>query len=279
MKRNLNSLLLWGIFIIFGISITTMAIEIKAVADTYERAQNLEAVVEVNELNHEEESTYIASTAGCYNMNVATAKPCNDVEGNEGFKYVTLEESRQQSEELNNEQVDILAKKVFQNEETVKVISEEQAETQPEEALKEEVSDEDNIIYDENGVAYKIVETMEFTATAYCHCEKCCDKAPEHPQYGVTASGMDLLVMLEQGIIPRVIAADKNVFPFGTKVYIEVPESEWDMYISSDYGFATVEDRGGAIKNRKIDVYYPTEQEALEWGRRNVLVHILELVC
>jgi 3D (Asp-Asp-Asp) domain-containing protein len=32
------------------------------------------------------------------------------------------------------------------------------------------------------------------------------------------------------------------------------------------YGTVKVEDRGGAIKGDRLDVLFPTHQEALEWG-------------
>ena len=35
-------------------------------------------------------------------------------------------------------------------------------------------------------------------------------------------------------------------------------------------------DRGGAIKGNKIDVYFPTHDEALEWGRQWLLVTVVE---
>jgi len=33
------------------------------------------------------------------------------------------------------------------------------------------------------------VNAEVFKATAYCSCEKCCDKDPSHELYGITASG------------------------------------------------------------------------------------------
>lgn len=60
------------------------------------------------------------------------------------------------------------------------------------------------------------------------------------------------------------VAADTSVLPFGTKVYIP------------GYGVGTVEDRGGAIKGNRLDVYLPSERDAIWWGRKNVDVTILE---
>ncbi len=61
------------------------------------------------------------------------------------------------------------------------------------------------------------------------------------------------------------IAADTRYYPFGTRMYIP------------GYGWGVVEDRGGAIKGKKrIDIFYNTHTEALQWGRKNVQV-IIEL--
>ena len=78
----------------------------------------------------------------------------------------------------------------------------------------------------------------DFKLTGYCACKKCCGKSPSNPNYGRTAMG----TMATEG---RTIAMDKR-FAFGTKVYIE------------GLGIRIVEDRGGAIKGSRIDVYSST---------------------
>lgn len=61
-----------------------------------------------------------------------------------------------------------------------------------------------------------------------------------------------------------VVAVDPDVIPLGTILYVE------------GYGLAIAADTGGAIRGRKIDVCVPTREEALNWGRRNVRVHIFQ---
>lgn len=39
---------------------------------------------------------------------------------------------------------------------------------------------------------------------------------------------------------------------------------------------AVAADRGGAIDGREIDVLMATEEEALEFGRRDVQIHVIE---
>lgn len=81
-----------------------------------------------------------------------------------------------------------------------------------------------------------------FKLTAYCTCSKCCGKWAD----GITASG----TLATPG---RTIAVDKNVIPLGSKVIINGFE-----YIA--------EDTGGAIKGNRIDILFPTHQDALQFG-------------
>ncbi len=61
------------------------------------------------------------------------------------------------------------------------------------------------------------------------------------------------------------IAADTRYNPFGTRMYIP------------GYGYGVVEDRGGAIKGAKrLDLYYDSHNEALQWGRKKVKVTFLK---
>ncbi|TCP59679.1 uncharacterized protein YabE (DUF348 family) [Tumebacillus sp. BK434] len=59
------------------------------------------------------------------------------------------------------------------------------------------------------------------------------------------------------------IAVDPNVIPLGTKLYIE------------GYGYGVASDVGGAIKGNRIDIHFDTREQALQFGRRAVKVHIL----
>ncbi len=74
------------------------------------------------------------------------------------------------------------------------------------------------------------------------------------------------------GTTPRVgaIAVDPRVIPYGTRMYIVTEDG------SIVYGYATAEDCGGAIKGNRVDLYYDTEAECVQFGRRAVLVYILE---
>nr|WP_204617707.1 3D domain-containing protein [Desulforadius tongensis] len=67
------------------------------------------------------------------------------------------------------------------------------------------------------------------------------------------------------GITPfrGVVAVDPRVIPLGTKLYVE------------GYGECIALDTGGAIKGSRIDVFFPTREEAIKWGRKMVKVHVL----
>jgi len=98
--------------------------------------------------------------------------------------------------------------------------------------------------------AFRVTRT--FRVTAYCPCEKCCGRFAD----GVTASGH----VIKPG--DRFVAASPE-YTFGT--IMEIPEYAAGKPV-------LVQDRGGAIKGNRLDVYFDTHQEALEWG-----VKILEV--
>lgn len=92
-----------------------------------------------------------------------------------------------------------------------------------------------------NKTKYKKIGT--FKITGYCGYSSCCGKTT-----GITASGT-------KATAGRTIAADTSKLPFGTKVVIN----------GHTY---TVEDRGGAIRGNRIDVFFSSHAKALEWGVR-----------
>ncbi|KKN73487.1 hypothetical protein LCGC14_0400620 [marine sediment metagenome] len=88
--------------------------------------------------------------------------------------------------------------------------------------------------------------------TAFCPCGKCCGKWSD----GITASG--------HPAVGEFVAAPPEI-PFGTRLAID--------------GYAgglpvPVLDRGGAIKGKRLDVYFDTHQEALDWGVKYLSVKI-----
>ncbi len=148
--------------------------------------------------------------------------------------------------------------------------------------------------------------TME--VTGYCGCSTCCGwdrgnwlllkldfwnryinygKYSGRPYSGLTASGTTptapqpglfsvdslqypwmipaRLIFFPWYFLPEqgTIAADTQYYPFGTRMYIP------------GYGWGVVEDRGGAIKGPdRIDLFFNSHTEAMQWGRRKVAVEI-----
>lgn len=94
--------------------------------------------------------------------------------------------------------------------------------------------------------------------TAYCPCQRCCGPQAS----GLTASGLP--VSHNGG---RFVAADTNVLPFGSRVWIPGYHDENPV---------PVIDRGGAIKGHRLDVYFPSHEQALQWGRQWLLVAVLD---
>jgi 3D (Asp-Asp-Asp) domain-containing protein len=96
--------------------------------------------------------------------------------------------------------------------------------------------------------------TIRMCVTAYCPCPKCCGRYSD----GVTACGH----RMRPG--DSFVAADKK-YPFGTEMII--PGYKNDQPVK-------VLDRGGAICGNRLDVFFNSHKEALEWGVRNLDVKV-----
>ncbi|MBN2853595.1 MAG: G5 domain-containing protein [Clostridia bacterium] len=113
------------------------------------------------------------------------------------------------------------------------------------------------------GKTFMYLRYETFVATAYTlDPDECGGKAPGDPGYGITASGMKA----DTGVI----AVDKSVIPFGTKVYIETISGAFQ-----NYGFAVAGDTGTGIKGNRIDLFMYDKQDALDWGIRKVRVYFI----
>lgn len=120
-------------------------------------------------------------------------------------------------------------------------------------SVKKEASNPKTVVKaaNTNEPAAKEGKVLTVTATAYtASCEGC---------IGITKTGVNLIDNPDE----KVIAVDPDVIPLGSKVFVE------------GYGYATAEDIGGGINGHEIDVFIPGEQDALQWGRKDVKVTIL----
>ena len=85
----------------------------------------------------------------------------------------------------------------------------------------------------------------EFEATAYC-------------VTGITKSGVP--------VAPGHVAADPRVIPLGSMIYVDSPKMG---------GVYQVLDTGRLIKGKIIDIYIPSYERCIHFGRRTVKVKVL----
>lgn len=90
-----------------------------------------------------------------------------------------------------------------------------------------------------------------FTLTAYCGCKKCCGKTDK-----ITATG----TKAKEG---RTIAVDPKKISLGSTVIIN-----GHSYVA--------EDRGGATKSNKIDIYFESHQDAINFGKQKAEVFLVK---
>ncbi|WML50430.1 3D domain-containing protein [Neobacillus sp. PS3-34] len=97
-----------------------------------------------------------------------------------------------------------------------------------------------------------VVKEFKVQASAYTmNCKSCS---------GITATGINLKKNPNQ----KVISVDPKFIKLGTKVYVE------------GYGYAIAADKGSAIKGNVIDIFFPSQKQAINWGRKTVTIKILK---
>lgn len=87
------------------------------------------------------------------------------------------------------------------------------------------------------------------TLTAYSADEEHTGKTPDHPQYGLTRSGT-------KAVEGQTVAVDPKLIPLGSWVYID------------GIGLRRAEDTGGAVKGKKIDLYFEDSEQAKQFGTK-----------
>lgn len=120
-------------------------------------------------------------------------------------------------------------------------------------AKKLQVIDSDESIVVKDNVISIPVTVRKFDVSAYCPCEKCCERFAD----GITASGKPAKGFL--------VAAPPE-YPFGT--LMKIPGYNNDLPVP-------VLDRGSAIKGNKLDILMKSHDEALRWGRQFLTVTII----
>ena len=123
---------------------------------------------------------------------------------------------------------------------------------------EQKVTETSNEVNAEDNVNTKTVAETEEATTSYKATYKM--EATAYAGDTITATGV-APVRNPNGL--STIAVDPSIIPLGSKVYIP------------GYGEAIAEDTGGAIKGHRIDLFLNSENECINWGRRNVTLYVL----
>lgn len=103
------------------------------------------------------------------------------------------------------------------------------------------------------GEVLTYTDTATVRATAYTHTDDGCDF--------ITSTG----TTVRWGTV----AVDPRFIPYGTRMFIVASNGS---YI---YGLAMAEDCGGDIKGDRMDLYMPTYEQCMEFGRRTCTLYFL----
>ena len=98
------------------------------------------------------------------------------------------------------------------------------------------------------------------TLNASAYTAATCGKAPGSKGYGITSSGA--------AARSYYTVAAGSAYPIGTVIYIPYFAS------APNGGWFVVQDRGGAISNNRIDIYFDTIGECRQFGRRNLECYV-----
>lgn len=105
----------------------------------------------------------------------------------------------------------------------------------------------------------RIIENA--TVTHYCICEQCCGKSPDHPAYGITASG-------REAVPGYSVAVDPILIELGSTLYLDFGDGILQE--------CRADDTGSSVTGAHIDLCVSNHQEALELGVRTAAVYIEE---
>ena len=103
------------------------------------------------------------------------------------------------------------------------------------------------------GEVLTYTDTATVRATAYTH----------------TDEGCDLITSTGTTVHWGTVAVDPRYIPYGTRMFIMASNGS---YI---YGIAVAEDCGGDIKGDRMDLYMPTYEQCMEFGRRVCTLYFL----
>lgn len=92
--------------------------------------------------------------------------------------------------------------------------------------------------------------------TVTWYTEDTCGKTPDHPAYGITASGLPV----EEGVT---CAVDPKVIPLFSEVYIQYADGSVEQFRATDTG----------VKGEWVDIYTPDYDYAVQCGLQKLTVY------
>lgn len=127
------------------------------------------------------------------------------------------------------------------------------ATVEPDVAIPE--PDEDEKI--QSALLDKAVEIGKTKITHYCICKKCCGKDPDHPAYGITASGKKATPYVT-------VAVDPKLIPLGSDVLVDYGDGVIQAYLAQD--------TGSGVNGSHIDLCVEDHQTAINLGVKTAKV-------
>lgn len=121
-----------------------------------------------------------------------------------------------------------------------------------------------------------ILNAPTFKVTAYDLSYQSCQKTSRSKDFGITYSGFDLKGHTWK--TSRVVAADPDIIPQGSVVYIQFTDTKYSKY----NGLFKVLDTGSKIKGKRIDLFMEdtgdkkVSRKALQFGITSAKVIILK---
>ena len=196
-------------------------------------------------------TTLAYETAYCNDPSLPAGREAVLIEGRDGEVLCTANvsyvNSREQSRELVSQYVSIPAVEELVAVGTGEPITWSSRQKEPAPVIG------DGYIRLPTGEVLTYTKTATIRATAYTH----------------TDAGCDMITSTGTTVHKGTVAVDPRYIPYGTRMLIVSNDGE------VVYGIATAEDCGGDIKGDRMDLYYPTFYECMEFGRRVCTIYFL----
>lgn len=126
--------------------------------------------------------------------------------------------------------------------------------------ITDEMLDEIEAETIEDALLSQATKIENVTVSHYCLCKKCCGKSPDHPAYGITASGRKATPYVT-------VAVDPAKIPLGSDVLVDYGDGVIEYY--------RADDTGSGVNGNHIDLCVSTHEEARNLGLRNATIYFV----